>query len=683
MNATDNKALAKTYPFPGNGPRPVSLPRIVNDEKIAPPAAQKNALWRERLEQARRTLAPSMLLLVWDVDRLSAVAAWKHGKNWLFSEESSSSLGDFAPALGEVLAGLRRMDIKPPRQCYLSARFIVPARVDLPVSPEKPRPFMQMREIVRAEMEAPLAENGALWSIGAILAARGQIDADARERIALELAIRREQSNRPIFFGQLAVDLGLIGKDDIQEALAVQEKLQTLEAVLACGWTGYKSAPGEPPVWLGSATGFALWRQVETACKRCGLKLLGGLPLIWSASETEDDARARAEGNAEEGAEDAHEGESNRISLEIHAEDVVAVLRHRGRIVSARAEGRLGTGSTPRPLDSGWLLRLVADWRANGAAALEILCLDARDEARIEALWEEFAQHWGQPPVFRKATETRRALFEYLARQHGARVAPLPAIRYSEPPRPIWTRAGFWHLLCLLAVLATVTWLELDQRTKIKAIQTRFDLADLESKRQANLKQQESIAMLAARKEKDELDAARKLLVEIVPENERLQVIENMTYQLPRLLRTLADNIGDDVVLETVRNSRSGGIGDVMVVGWTNSYGSAQSFALRVQQALSGLGYAVAQTDVTTGPGRNGQPGYFVSFWLLPRVATEELGEDEAGAANAPGTPAKTQKAAAKAPETPEKPKAEAPKAEALETPKVEAPKAETQGVAQ
>jgi hypothetical protein len=671
MNAADNKAvLAKTYPFPGNGPRPAPLPRVVvdDDEKPASPAARKSALWRGRLEQARRTLAPSMLLLVWDVDRLSAVAAWKHGKNWLFSEEASSTLGDFAPALNEALGGLRRMGIKPPRQCTLAARFIVPARVDLPVSPEKPRPFLQMREIVRAEMEAPLAENGALWSIGAILAARGRIDADARERIALELAMRREQSNRPIFFGQLAVDLGLVSKDEIQEALAVQEKLQTLEAVLACGWTGYKTAPGEPPVWLGSATGFALWRQVETACKRCGLKLLGGLPLIWSASETEDDACARVEGNAEEGAEDAREGESNRISLEIHPEDVVAVLRHRGRIVSARAEGRLGAGSTPRPLDPGWLLRLVADWRANGAAALEILCFDARDEARIEALLEEFTQHWGQPLVFRKADETRHALLECLARQHGARLAPLPAIRFSEPPRPIWKRAGFWQLACLLAVIAIASWMEIDQRAKIKAIQTRFDLTDLESKRQANLKQQESVAMLAARKEKDELDVARKLLVEVVPENERLQAIENMAYQLPRLLRTLADNIGDDVVLETVRNSRSGGIGDVMVVGWTNSYGSAQSFAQRVQQALSGLGYAVAQTDVTTGPGRDGRSGYFVSFWLLPRAPVEELGEDEA---NAPGTPVKTPPTAAKTQET---------AAKTPETPAPEAPKAETQG---
>ncbi|MDR3086378.1 MAG: hypothetical protein LBU45_00250, partial [Azoarcus sp.] len=366
--------------------------------------------------------------------------------------------------------------------------------------------------------------------------------------------------------------------------------------------------------------------------------------LAWSASETAEDARFRAAPGVADVADvadvperdGAADAPASRIALEIHPEEIVAVLRHRGRIVSARAEGRM-----ERPLDADWLLRLVADWRAGGVHALDIVCCEARDEAPLQTLREELALRWGQLPRLRDAAAARRGLLECLTRQHGAqrggnvsRAAALPVIHYGEPPRPAWKRAGFWHLLCPLLVLLAVTGVGVDQRLKIKAIQTRFDLADFESKRRATVKQQEAGVMIEIKREKEELDAARHQLIRLMPEVERLQTIEGMASRLPRLLRVLARNISDDVVLETVRNSRSGGsIGDIMILAWTLNYGSAQAFALRVQEALTGLGYAVAQTEVTAGPGRDGRPGYFVSFWLLPRAPAEELGLEEGGAA--------------------------------------------------
>ena len=181
--------------------------------------------------------------------------------------------------------------------------------------------------------------------------------------------------------------------------------------------------------------------------------------------------------------------------------------------------------------------------------------------------------------------------------------------------------------------------MEVRQRAQIKVIQTRFDLAELEMQRQRNIAQREADAMRVAKLEREELEAARKQLARLLPENERLQAIENVTNRLPQLLRTLAANISDDMVLDVVRNSKSGSnIDDVMVIGWTDNYSSGQAFAMRVHEALAvaGLGYSVAQTDVRAGSGRTGKPGYFVSFWLVPRAQTEELGaEHSANAANA------------------------------------------------
>ncbi|MDR1661050.1 MAG: hypothetical protein LBR95_01270, partial [Azoarcus sp.] len=471
---------------------------------------------------------------------------------------------------------------------------------------------------------------------------RGLIGPEERERIALELAVRREQSNVPTYFGQVACDLELIGKADLQAALHLQEKLQTLESALACGWTGYRGEPGEPPVWLASASGLSLWGRFEAACKRRGLKLLGGLPLAWSVSEAARDAANRAALRVEpEGWTD--ERKHSRIALEIHAEDVAAVLRHRGRVVSARIEGRM-----ERALAVDWLLRLVADWRAGGVNTLEIVCLEPGDEAAVKALFEDFAHQWGPSLQLRGAAATRRGLLEYMAGQHKARIEPLPLIRFGELPRPLWKRTAFWHLGLPLLALAVVIGTGIRQHMEIKAIQIRMALAELESKRSLDDRKTETGFLLEARKNKQALDDLRKQLAQIMPEVERLQAIESMMSHLPQLLRSLAQHISDDLVLEVVRNSRSGGnISDIMVVGWTNNYGSAQDYALRLQGGLAGFGYSVAQTDVRAGDGRDGKPGYFVSFWLTPRVQAEELGLEEDSA------PATDEKAKENA-ETPE-----------------------------
>jgi hypothetical protein len=587
--------------------------------------------WRAWLARVRQIVAPKLLLLIWDVDCLSAAVAWRQGRTWHLSGMASSRLTDFGPALDEALARLRAGGVRPPRNCFIAARFIVPARVDIPVPPDKPRPFRQMREMARAEMEPAVAEAGALWTIGAVLAARGSIDEAARARVVLELALRRGQSSTPTYFGQVVCDLGLASKEEVQEALRLQEKLQTLEATLACGWTGYAGEPGEPPVWLASATGMALWRQFEIACKRRGRKLLGGLPLVWSMSESAGDAHLREAGSLADLLEERREEarESSRIALEIHAEEVVAVLRHRGRVVSARTEGRM-----ERALAADWLLRLVADWRASGVNALEIVCGEARDEAQVRALLEDIGLRWGQPPQLREAAAARRAVFECLARQYQARVMPLPLIRFGEPPRPVWTRAGFWHLLLPLLVIAAATGVEVRQRLEIRAIQQRFVLAELEEQRRVRSTQQEAGAAAVIKREQEELNSARRRLAQFIPEVERLQTLEGMMSHLPQVLRALASSIGDDLVLESVRNSSGGNVDDIMVIAWTINYSSAQTFAQRVQAALAGLGYTAAQTDVRAGEGREGRPGYFVSFWLIPRPpAAEELGVEAAEAA--------------------------------------------------
>jgi hypothetical protein len=587
----------------------------------------------------RKTFATRLLLLSWNVEGLRAVVALREGgKKWRYSDTAASRLADFAAALDETLASLRAMPgVRIPRACLLVSRCVVPARLDLPIDPDSPRPAAQMQELVCAEMEPVLAEAGALWNIGAVLAARGLLTPEERERVALELAIRREQASS-ILFGQTACALSFVEQVEIEEALLWQEKLQTLEARLACGWTGFTDTEGEggAPVWLAAAVGMTTWGRWESACAKRGLKLLGALPFAWSVSEamaatTETDKTA-PEPTATETA--------TRVALEIHSEDVVAVLRRHGRVVAARNEGRM-----ERPLEADWLLRIIEDWRSGGACALEIVCLREADQAAAAALVDTLSERWGSAPLTRAPAAAREGLLAFLTRRgRAAQKTPLPAIRFGLPRKPLWKKAWLWQLLAFCLTLSGIIGMEARQQAQIKEVQRRFDINDFEEKKKAMIAQKEAEFYREQRQANQDLAAKRQELARLIPELERLQEIERMTTQLPGLLRALAGNISDDVALEAVRNTPSGDdMGRVQIIGWSPNYSSAQTFALSMQAASGELGYVVAQTNVREAAGRTGQKGYQVSFWMLP--VTEELGmEEEHEAAARPGANAPPQK---------------------------------------
>jgi hypothetical protein len=482
----------------------------------------------------------------------------------------------------------------------------------LPVNPEKPRSDAQMHAMVHDEMETPLAEFAALWNIGAVLYTRGLLTAEGRGKVALEQAVRREQPQTEQsggFFGQCALSIDLVATHELEESLRWQARLQMPESRFACAWSGYAAAEeGEAPVWLGAAVGLAAWKEWDAALARKKIRVLGALPLALSVSESPENA--------------------DGVTLEIHCEDVVAVLRQQGKITALRSEGRM-----ERLLEAGWLMRLISDWRS-GARKLSLLCVSPADTGALQALQDDLAAHWGNAPTLLSAETVQAALSQYLVARcrRADKADDIPLIRRAQPQKPLLKRAGFWHLLLPLLVVAALASMEYQQRQQIRAVMLSYAKKELDSKQKSTLVQQESQIYQRQREANQNLKNKRAEVARLIPELERLQAIEDMIAHLPKLLRALSANIGEGVVLESVTNLQ---FGNVRVIGWSNDYGGAQAFALEMQRAASSgsLGYAVAQTDVTAKVGRNGQPGYQVSFWLLP--VTEELAPAEETTATA------------------------------------------------
>lgn len=600
-------------------PRLISLmPSVSVKTAAASPAAEKPAPPSQRPAQAfasafagafaefAKTLQSRALLVTWSASgmtgQVAAPVSFRDRKDFQFSESVASRSADFGQALDEVLNGLRKIGIKPPKTLLLASSFIVPARIDLPINPQKPRPKAQMWALCLAEMETPVSEAGAAWTIGAVLAARGVLTQKTREDVALELSLRRAASSTPCYFGQVACDLGLISRHDLDEALRLQEKLQSLDARLACGWVGRTEDSLDDSVWLGAATALSNWKTWEAAARARRLTLAGALPFALTASETPDET-------------------GTRLALEVHAEEIMLTVRTGGRITTCQTENRMG-----RPLDAQWFSSMSEEWRNRGIEAFEIVCLDAEDAAKLITLRDELAQVWDKPIQFRHPHAAQHTLLKSMARVWRDKTASvfLPRIRFGTIPAPVWKNPIVWRTAAPLLTLCAIGGVHIQQHAAIKQIQARFELENRETEKQANVKKAIMQRETESREFRARLQKDRELLAQLLPEVDRMSEIERMTKRLPGLLRMIAQNIGDDVVLDALRGVRAGrDIGHLQVVGWSSSYTGAQSFALNMQQALAGTGYAVAGAEVKPAKGRMDRNGYQVVFWLLP--SAEEL----------------------------------------------------------
>lgn len=551
--------------------------------------------WRTRLGAG---LQRHRLVLAWTPAGLQGRILTQAGQGWQVGPEARSPAADFATALDAVRAGLEALGEKIPTRVLLASSLVVPARIDLPVAPDKPRQPAQMHELVRSEIEPAVAEFGAFWNIGAVLSAQGALDEIARERLSLELSLRREQlGTQPLRFGELALELALIDRGALERALRMQESLQSLEAEFACGWLGRKDGDGRA-VWLGAAAGSRLYRSWTDALKDRGLRLVGALPLVGLLPPKS----------------------GSGIVIEWWGEFVAALHWQDGSITGLRIESRL-----ERPVSGHWVGRLVEDWFDTGRENIEIRLFEPLSADAAASLHADLELRCGGEILPTGSPEAWSALWPRIPAQEDTR-ACLPLVRPDRLAGPAWKRPDAIRAAVLGLAVLGVCGVELTQRLRLGAVEARFEQAEAQARQsdEATTRQQQLIGDLNTLKRG--LETARTDLAPLANEVDRLQGIDSMRKHLPDLLQGLARAVGDEVVLDAVYHAAD--IGDfsrIKVEAWSPDYTAAHSFASRAEQEVLRLDYGVSQTEVRQRKGRNGQPGHQVSFWLVP--VAEELGD--------------------------------------------------------
>lgn len=557
------------------------------------------------LEKLRERLGlsnPIILLLTWDVGGMSAALLDTQADNISPLAETTSRQPRFAQALDEVMQEIAKHAAVKPRFAILAARHLLPTVLgELPVQPDKPRRPEQMRELLQADLEPALAEFGSLWSMGGLLQARGFLTVAEREQVTMEESIRRQQRGSQLRYGEIAIELGLIDRGALDECLDLQASLQNLDAQLAAGWRGrYED---KHPLWLVCGVGETTHDEWREALAEHGIRLKASLPLAWLAS---------AVAPAPEIAADRRR-ESWSVDLELHAEEVVAIQRRNGLILSTRSEGRV-----ERVLSPDWLHRMVADWTSEARVDMRLHCLHAIDDPAVDDLAENLSLLTGHPCGICHFAQTQSAIRCNLLREAGATAPSLPRISPADlRGNPLNTPDARRFLALggvLLALLAVEGW----QRYRLAGLERKMADFHANEKKRAATVQMTTQANLQLADLAKNLDSSRRELEPVLAEHSRLIRITTMRKDLPDLMFQLAQAVGNDAVIEEIHNdSTQSQAPAIQVVAWSPSYTGAQDFVNRMAALAREKAYGVAQMEIKERRGRDNRKGHEVKFWLL------------------------------------------------------------------
>lgn len=581
------------------------------------------AFWRSTIDSLRERLGASSttwLLLTWDVSGMEAalMQTGKDGSNFL--GKASSRQGRFAAALDEVMAQLASITPIRPKRVALAARHVLPAVVDLPVHPDKPRQPEQMRELIQADLEPVLAEFGSLWSMGALLQARGYLSPADRERITMEEAVRRQSRSNQLRYGEIAIELALIERDLLDECLDQQVALQNLEASVMAGWRG--RIEDKQPLWLVCGVGQTTYREWHEALSRRGLYLAATLPISWLVS---DPASIEP---IEPGTR--RDQPVSSIDLEIHAEEVVAVLRRRGRVVATRSEGRI-----ERAPAADWVNRIIADWTAESRAQIVIHFMDAADDEFGELLADALNLTTGHPCSIRKAGEVRLAIWRNLLREANAPLSQLPRMVAGELRGSLWKDHDIRRLLALGIVLIGLAATEGVQQYRLHGLEKKMVDHQRKEKQLSSNSQMEAQVNQKLLELGKGLETTRRQLEPLLNDRSRLNRIISMRVDLPDLLYLLAQAVGSDAVMEEIHNDNTHSEGSaIQVIAWSPNYTGAQDFVNRMAALAREKGYGVSQMEIKERKGRDNRRGHEVKFWLLLEDSELEANEHPSAVQN-------------------------------------------------
>jgi hypothetical protein len=533
-----------------------------------------------------------------------------------FSPVAVSREVDFEKAVAEVR---ERLAAATGRRLPKTAVLVTPSAVgtltSLPVSPQKPRPREQMKELVRWELQDLFARQDLAWSLGALLVGRGYLTPDERAELEAD-------GNR----GGAELYAGMATRAQLDECRALQEALLSGEGAeeddIAAAWVAQAAAEETGPfTWHVAGIGDALRRRWVRAFKKNGISCSVIYPQLGAAIPL-----AGAGAGDDEG----------WLLADVRQEQFGMFHGEGGRLVSAATKACAGGVFDPlaaaeaarRPLRSG--VRKVYCAAEDGQAdALRAALEDADPGGTVEFIRFLHAPGLGADgggcPVAVFAS-LRGAAMRALAGR--AKTAAAPAGISASPPRPpAWKDRNLWPWAAIALLALGFAGLDTWMRSEAKRLDWEKEKLDIERDRRQRVIRETQGVNAESRRLAAELAAVEaELRMEQSLREFRDTVVAERLDFAPEALKTIAEAVTDDIVLTKIEEGDNG-------AGFALSGNAARDtaglqFSKRLTDAFAPWGYRVDDMQIDR-TGATGQVGGF-SFRLLLAKPPQKAAAPEA-----------------------------------------------------
>jgi hypothetical protein len=601
-----------------------------------------------------RAIGKPSSLLVCETDGLflrGAVLA-RSGSEITIQYSAQSKLPGLEDAIHEVIDRLRAQGWKGSKAVLLTPG-VVPALLELPVDPAKPRPPEQMEELVRWEMEPLLMQHASLWSMSRILVGMGYLtETQARAVADAQQGRGRPDNGVEVYayrgFGDFALELGYITREQLDECQLRQEWLKSDSDEIACGWAPQVVTKGEGygHRWMASAVNRALMSRWVSVFSRHGVKLQAMYPLAASAAAllpADDAYRLLLE---------AHGGVATATTLEggvvtgfhIQPESLWMRLESQAGFASGNDKYNGIASSTPQtsPLSEALEACLEA-YHALTPPEPSVLWLASphEDTADLPARLHNILGRDVRVLAIKEGEHGGIATPGMLgAARHAMGLADVELccdILVAGPRKPLMQRVEVRAVLAGLVLAVLIGGTEL-------ALQVRKDFA-LEKKARIDKEAAALDASIAA--VKAEIERINKLQTKLkTTQNEAERAEARMRFfgeELPQraafvqsLLATLEQSVTEEVVIDRIEevvippaNTRASvqpaaltGVtplppGGFRINAWTLNETAAQQFVQAVKGAMQPWGMDVVEVTVIAQTGRLGLQGNSVSLRIV------------------------------------------------------------------
>ncbi len=528
------------------------------------------------------------------------VAKQSDGKIEIEVQHSSSAV-ELTAAVGEVVAGLKNSGRnRLPKHAVLVSAGMVSAMVDLPVDPKNPRKDNEMQELVKWELEPLFTQQNDIWMIGAVLLGRGYITREQRQEVAvsLELATSASGGRRLTRFGELAVEMGVVSRQQLDECLLLQERLVMMDEDVECGWQAQiiqDPDGGERSAWFCTAIGKGTRQKWARAFRN------NKIILDWIYPANASSVTGVAVVGKQEG---------EKVIVEVHQEQILSLRLNNQYLVAVETHKR------PE-------LDMTAD-----------VCADVCHEQMRPGVGVVYLV--GASPELASGLSTRlgrevislsdkslglKGAFAHLT---GGVANPLGVrVKAQDPAPPLYKNGDFIRIALIAFLVSTIVTSEILIRLEIQKRQEELVRLDKEFSEKKKLSEQmqqlntetESVEKQVVTKQEKIAEVTKKLSVI----NDILIRRQNL---VPGLLVALRDSISEEVVLDALVEDRAE-TNHFALVGWAMTDTAGQLFINNLNQNLSRWGLRIVNEAVIRQTNAYGVDGYSVTLEVIPKPPEE------------------------------------------------------------